>query len=43
MNKVEEARQALNNVFADTTVSKEQTKKDLEDLAEEITILLSGL
>jgi len=40
---IEQAKEAIDNLFSDTSVSKEQTKEDLEELIEEIQCKIESL
>jgi hypothetical protein len=40
---VEKAKEAIKNLFSDTTVSKSQTKSDLQCLANEIQVQINSL
>lgn len=41
--KVEKAREAINEVNSDTSVSKDRTRADLVDLRDHIDILIDAL
>jgi ABC-type transporter MlaC component len=43
MNKLEFAKQAINDLFSDTKAPRSQTREDLEELREEIETLLDLL
>jgi hypothetical protein len=40
---IEKAKEAINDLFSDTSVSKNETKGDMEDLLDEIQIKISTL
>ena len=43
MNKLEKAKNAIEEMFSDTTVSIEETKSNLKELLDELEIMLEAL